>query len=148
MLALAMVCALTTHWQLGRLSRLTVEVATAYYQAIARNDLVEVAKYLHPDVHFLGPAETQGRDETIPGFTKVAGEASADLIFPLQRHVGVCASPANNCLRAAGSTGLTKWKSNPASELFLRSSSCPQPVNATSTTFRLHGCSRKRRATS
>src|SRR5262249_47732747 len=34
--------------------------------------------------------------------------------------------------RTCGSAGLVKWKSNPASWVLRRSSSCPQPVRATS----------------
>ena len=47
---------------------------------------------------------------------------------------------------AAGSTGLTRWWSNPASCERRRSSSWPQPVRATSITLLPHGCSRMRRA--
>src|SRR5437016_11820402 len=40
----------------------TTQIATSYYQAMARKDLAEVAKYVHPDVHFLGLVECQGKD--------------------------------------------------------------------------------------
>lgn len=57
----------------------------------------------------------------------------------------VASNPASSFIRAAVSTGLTKWWSNPASALFCRSSSWPQPVRATSTMSLPHGCSRMRR---
>lgn len=40
----------------------TDQTATAYYEAMARKDLAEVAKHVHPDVHFLGLVECQGKD--------------------------------------------------------------------------------------
>jgi hypothetical protein len=40
----------------------TTQIAMSYYQAMARKDPVEVAKYVHPDVHFLGLVECQGKD--------------------------------------------------------------------------------------
>jgi hypothetical protein len=77
----------------------TTQIATAYYQAMARKDLAELTKYLHPDVHFLGLVETHGRDEFLGAAQKmlslsnqleiravVGDEARAmvayDLIFP------------------------------------------------------------------
>jgi hypothetical protein len=40
----------------------TTQLATSYYQAMARKDLTELGKYVHPDVHFLGMMECQGKD--------------------------------------------------------------------------------------
>ncbi|HYQ43242.1 MAG TPA: nuclear transport factor 2 family protein [Polyangiaceae bacterium] len=54
----------------------TTQIATAYYQAIARKDLVEVTKYLHPDVHFLGLVETQGRDAFLGAAQKMMSHSS------------------------------------------------------------------------
>ncbi len=52
----------------------------------------------------------------------------------------VACGPANSCSRVSSSTGLTMWKLKPASCERSRSSSCPQPVNATRIIFRPHGC--------
>jgi hypothetical protein len=63
-------------------------------------------------------------------------------------HLGDSAlcNEASSFSKAAGSTGLTRWKSNPACSERRRSSSCPHPVSATSTTFFPHASSRMRRA--
>ena len=55
---------------------------------------------------------------------------------------------ASNWCRASGSTGLTRWWSNPASWERRRSSSCPQPVIATNSRCSWPGRWRSRRATS
>jgi SnoaL-like domain len=40
----------------------TTRIATSYYQAMAEKDVAELTKYLHPDVHFRGLVEAQGRE--------------------------------------------------------------------------------------
>src|SRR5206468_2910281 len=55
---------------------------------------------------------------------------------------------AKRTCRSAGSTGLVRWWSKPASVARRLSSSWPQPVIATNTISRPHGCSRMWRATS
>ncbi len=66
---------------------------------MARKDRVEVAKYVHPDVHFLGPVECHGKDAFLGATQRrmalstgleiraVVGEkerarVACDLIFP------------------------------------------------------------------
>ena len=63
---------------------------------------------------------------------------------PRRQPVPVRNSPMNR-FRACGSTGLTRWWSNPAAAVLRRSSSCPHPVRATSSMPLPHGCSRMRR---
>src|SRR5207248_8415507 len=52
---------------------------------------------------------------------------------------------ATSSISEAGSTGLTMWRSNPASSHLRLSSSAPQPVTAMLTMFLLHVCCRLRR---
>jgi MFS transporter, MHS family, shikimate and dehydroshikimate transport protein len=66
----------------------------------------------------------------------------------LRPHSVVASIPANSFSSAESSTGLTRWKLNPASVERRRSSACPQPVKATRITSRPHCCCRIRRATS
>jgi ketosteroid isomerase-like protein len=40
----------------------TTQIATSYYQAMARKDLAELGRYLHADVHFLGMIECRGKE--------------------------------------------------------------------------------------
>jgi ketosteroid isomerase-like protein len=54
----------------------TTQLATSYYQAMARKDLTELAKYLHPDVHFLGLVECHGKDEFLGAAQKMVSLSS------------------------------------------------------------------------
>ncbi len=58
------------------------------------------------------------------------------------RHAVFTFEVTNNFSSIAGSMGLTMWESKPAASDLRRSSSCPQPVSATSTMVLPHGFSR------
>ena len=59
-----------------------------------------------------------------------------------------CSSPVSSRARVSAATGLTRWKSKPASSAAIRSEACPQPVIATSGIGAVAGSARRRRATS
>jgi hypothetical protein len=77
----------------------TTQLAKSYYQAMARKDVAEVAKYVHPDVHFIGLVECHGKEAFVNAVERlitlstdiqiraVVGEedramVAYDLIFP------------------------------------------------------------------
>lgn len=49
-----------------------IDIAEAYYLAMAEKNTVEMGKYLHPNVHFVGPsAEMTGRGEVLDATAKL-----------------------------------------------------------------------------
>ena len=44
----------------------SIETAEAYYEAMGSKNTQEMAKYLHPDVQFVGPlAEMKGKESVL-----------------------------------------------------------------------------------
>lgn len=49
-----------------------LDIAESYYKALGNKDEVEMQKYLHPDIHFVGPlADMKGKDLVLTSATKM-----------------------------------------------------------------------------
>lgn len=51
----------------------SIETAEAYYEAMGNKNTQEMAKYLHTDVHFIGPlAEIKGKESVLEAAKRLA----------------------------------------------------------------------------
>lgn len=54
----------------------TTQIATSYYQAMARKDVAGLAKYVHPDVQFRGMIECQGKEPFLAAAEKMMSHST------------------------------------------------------------------------
>lgn len=54
----------------------TTQIATSYYQAMGRKDVAGIAKHVHPDVHFRGMIECQGKEPFLGAAEKMMSHST------------------------------------------------------------------------